>query len=239
MLNPDTRVAVCCYAGDRHQVEAMLDIVLHHECPVVILSPEDAAVGIQHPGVENRPAGPNEYTGYKSIARFRQHLEMLLTFPESFFLINDADSFCLTPKLPDYLYAEPGVLWSNIIKNEVPQQQQFFPEGFPHVAFQPPWFLSRSVIKTLLAVAGDVAPNPGILFIDYWLVQLAFKAGLKWRGVPGAFSIPTWEPFWTKVAADAVRHRGATFVHAVKTREVCDILMLSRKQYVAGHPNEQ
>ena len=235
-INPDTRVAVCCYAGDKHQVESSLDFILHHECPTVILSPRDSPVEIIHPGVENIAAGPNEYTGYKSLARFREHLETLLMFPENHFLIHDSDSFCLTPKLPDYLYAEPDLLWSNLkINDAVATQHKFFPPGFPKIAFQPPWFFSRNTIKALLSAVNDVTPNPNMLFIDYWLVQLALKAEIQWKGFPGAISWPMRNPTEThhfaRAAWEAVRYHGITYVHAVKTRDVCEFLMDARRLY--------
>jgi len=230
MLNPDTRVAVCCYAGDQNQVVDMLDIYLHHECPVVILSPEDAQVEIS--GVENRFGGERCYIGEKAIIRMRKHLEILLSFPENYFLIHDADSFCLTPIIPKYIYDEPDALWTNIKIDDSPQQQAFYPEGFPHIAFHPPWFLSRKTIEALLAVADDVTPNQNMLFIDYWLIQLAIKAGIKWRGFPNAISFPTYDPFFAGAAWDAVRYRGTTFVHAVKTREICMQLMHANSLFI-------
>jgi hypothetical protein len=232
-MNEDTRVAVCCYAGDRQQVVNALDIYLHHDCPLVVLSPEDSKVEI--PDVETRFGGERCYIGEKAITRMREHLKILLTFPENFFLIHDADSFCLTPKLPDYLYAEPDLLWTNLKLDDIPQQQAFYPEGFPHIALHPPWFMSRKTIEGLLAVADGVTPNPEMLFIDYWLIQLAIKAGLHWKGFPEAVSFPTYDPFFAGAAWDAVRYRGTTFVHAVKTRETLMCLMHAHKLYNGDH----
>ena len=229
-LNADTRVAVCCYAGDQNQVIAMRDIYLHHECPVVVLSPEDAKAEV--PGLENRFGGERCYIGEKAIARMREHMKILLTFPENHFLIHDADSFCLTPELPKYLYSAPNLLWTNIKIDDSPQQQAFYPEGFPHIAFHPPWFMSRHTIEGLLAVADDVTVNPNMLFIDYWLIQLAIKAGIKWHCFPNAISFPTYDPFFAGAAWDAVRYRGTTFVHSVKTREVCMQLMTAHSLYI-------
>ena len=235
-MNEDTRVAVCCYAGDQNQVVTMFDFYLHHDCPVVILSPEDAKVEIeQRPDalgrIDNRFGGEKCYIGEKAITRMREHLKILLTFPENFFLIHDADSFCLSTELPGYLYAEPDVVWSNLKFDDIPKQQAFYPKGFPHVSFQPPWFLSRKTIKALLAVADDVTINPNMLFIDYWLVQLAEKAGLPWKGFSDAISYPTAEPFWAGAAWDAVRNRGTTFVHSVKSYEVCSKLVAAHKSF--------
>ena len=40
-MNPNTRVSVHCYKGDMPQVTGAMPIYLHHECPVVIMSPDD------------------------------------------------------------------------------------------------------------------------------------------------------------------------------------------------------
>ena len=227
-MNPNTRVAICCYSGDQHQIKENMDAYKHHECPIVALSPDDAKATVE--GIDNRYGGLREYIGVKAIERMREHLKILLTFPEEHFLIHDADSVCLDAKLPDYLYAEPDVLWMNLVQNDVPQQQAFFPDGFPHIAFHPPWFMSRKTITTLLSV--EVDPNPNLLFIDYWLVQLALKTGLPWKGFTGAVSFPTAETFWAGAAWDAVRYRGVNFVHAVKTRSVLNSLTTARKGFL-------
>jgi len=33
-------------------------------------------------------------------------------------LLNDADSFCLSPELPEYLYREPDTFWCNVLCHE-------------------------------------------------------------------------------------------------------------------------
>src|ERR1019366_3006077 len=75
-MNKSTRVAVCCYAGDGKQVAGALPILLHHECPVVILSPTDEPFKIDHPGVENKTGGLRQYTGQLSLDRQREHMKI-------------------------------------------------------------------------------------------------------------------------------------------------------------------
>jgi hypothetical protein len=237
-MNEDTRVAVCCYAGDQDQVLSNLGLYLHHKCPVVVLSPDDSRAEMV-PCVETRFGGERCYIGEKAIDRMRKHLEILLTFPETYFLINDADSFCLTPKIPLYIYAKPDILWTNLKDEDMPPQESaFYPEGFPHIAFHPPWFMSRKTIKKLLAVADKITPNPNMLFIDYWLVQLAIEAGLKWRGFPEAISYPTYDLYFRDLAQKAVRERGTTFVHAVKDAKTALSLLIEHHHYAAGARHE-
>src|ERR1035437_5005933 len=135
-MNEDTRVAVCCYEGDGHQVIEALEFFLHHECPLTVLAPEDSKVDVNYPGVTNVFAGKRAYLGQDSLDRQVLHLKALLQFPENHFLIHDADSVLLDPKIPDYLYAEPDVVWSNQVNDAIPEHQSSFPEGWPHVAFQ-------------------------------------------------------------------------------------------------------
>lgn len=221
-MNEDTRVAVCCYAGDGGQVIGNLDLYTHHECPVVILSPEDSKVEIDHPRVDNRFGGKRAYIGQLSFDRQRRHLEILLDFPEKYFFINDADSACLSPKLPDYLYAEPDLVWSMVATDEDPTTVL---AGFPHVAFQPPYFLSRKTIEAMLAVPNDILPSAANLAramgaidcIDHYMARLTVMAGLPWRGLAGAvgghFST---NPDHLAVGLNAVKNEGFIFIHGAK-----------------------
>lgn len=235
MLNPDTRVAVCCYAGDQHQVVAALDLYLHHECPVVILSPNDSRAEINHPGVENRFAGKRAYIGQDLLDRQREHLRILLTFPEQFFLINDFDSICLSPKIPDYLYAEPDMLWSNLVIDNMPVRQTgHYPAGFPKLAFQPPYFISRGTLEKLLATVTDenIPANPMLSFIDHYMVQLAVKASVPWRGFPQGISAPiSSDQNSARLAWDAVCN-GIIMIHSVKAPAFWEPLVAARKIYL-------
>jgi hypothetical protein len=253
-MNPDTRVAICCYAGDMHQVVEALGVHLHHECPVVVLSPEDAKAEVNYPGIENRFVGKRAYIGQESLDRQRGHLETLLTFPENHFLINDSDSGMLDPKIPDYLYAEPDIVWSNQIGDGIPEHQAAYPEGFPHIAFQPPYFLSRQTIEAMLSVADDprCRANPTLPFIDHYMVQLTLAASLPWQRLRGANSFPisinsVAHPNPSReqlriyahglaLALNAVRHEGMSVVHSVKDGKTWDKLMEARRQYIAEHP---
>ena len=234
-MNSETRIAVCCYAGDQHQVIKALGNYLQHKCPVVVLSPEDSKAEIRYPGIENRFAGKRAYIGQESLDRQRLHLELLLTFPEKYFLVHDADSVCLTPEIPAYLYREPDILWSNLVNDPIPEHQPAYPQGFPHIAFQPPYFLSRRTIAALLRTADGIKANPTMPFVDHYMVQLALRACWPYKGFPDGISCPIgleW-PNEFKLVSDAVRQRGVVFLHSVKTVEALTQLMLERQKYLA------
>jgi hypothetical protein len=225
-MNEDTRVAVCCYAGDAHQVISNLDLYRHHECPIVILSPEDSQVTVF--GVTSRFGGKRAYTGQDSVDRQRKHLEILLDFPEKYFLINDADSACISPKLPDYLYAEPDFVWSMVARDDDPRE--YADAGLPHVAFQPPYFLSRHTIEALLAAAGGVTMDPIWSNIDHYMVQLTVKAGLQWKGLQGALGGHfSTNPEHLKTAIRAVQRDGFIFIHGAKTSEAWAAITAARE----------
>jgi hypothetical protein len=220
-MNPDTRVSVHCYAGDGPHVREALEMYTHHQCPLTILSPEDSRVEID--GQDCRFGGLRQSAGQLSLDRQRRHMEILLEYPEHFFLMNDADSMCLSPNFPDYLYAEPNVLWSNLVYNPIPEQQvgysaQYYPDGFPRLAFQPPYFMSRSVMARLLAVAEGVKANPVMPFIDHYMVQLAVRANVTFKAFPDgiSYAISTHHGEMQRALVET-RHKGAIFVHAVKT----------------------
>ena len=228
-MNEDTRVGVCCYAGDGDQVLANLGLYLHHGCPVTILSPEDSKVEIQHPGVVNRFGGKRAHVGQDSLDRERRHLEILLEFPEKYFMIHDADSVCLDPKFPDYLYAEPDLVWSNQVNNTLREHQPYFPKGWPHIAFQPPYFLSRKTIEALLAVADDpqCVASPMMPFIDHYMLQLTYTAGLPWKRLVGCVAC---QPH---LARELVR-RGVSIFHGIKDTKDMYALLDARRLYLAG-----
>jgi len=249
----DTRVAVCCYEGDGHQVIEALEFFLHHELPLTVLSPEDSKVEVNYPGVTSRFGGKRAYIGQDSLDRQAEHLRLLLEFPESTFLIHDADSVLLDPVLPQYLYDEPDVVWSNQVNDAIPQHQSTFKPGWPHVAFQPPYFLSRKTIEAMLAVKDhpDVQATPVMPFIDYYMVQLTMVAGLPWKRLLDSISCPisidlrkknppaadllTYEQGY-KIAMDSVLNKGTNVLHSVKNSVAIRNLAAARQEYLRTHP---
>lgn len=250
-MNEDTRVAVCCYDGDGHQVREGLSGWTHHGCPLLILSPDDSRVEIDVPGhIESRHAGKRAYVGQDSLDRQAAHLRILLEYPENHFLIHDADSVCLDAKIPDYLYAEPDVMWNNQVTDAIPGHQDAFPAGWPHVAFQPPYFLSRKTIEAMLSV--NVLASETMPFIDFYMVQLTMAAGLPWKrfldGLSFPIAIDRVKPNPTRkelagyahgyqLALNAVRNEGANIIHSVKDFRATEKLIEARKLWRAEHPD--
>jgi hypothetical protein len=226
---------------------------LHHECPVVVLSPEDSHAHVA--GVENRYGGKRAYIGQDSLDRQRRHLEILLEFPETHFMIHDSDSVCLDPKFPDYLYNDPDVVWSNQVDDAIPEHQDTFLEGWPHVAFQPPYFLSRSTIADMLLVADDprCVASPVMPFIDYYMVQLTMCAGLRWARFLDSISCPiAHDPISKpvlsdrdaatyangfKIAMQAVRSGGSNILHSVKNPVAVQQLVEARRLWLEENPH--
>lgn len=233
-MNENTRVVVCCYAGDCCQVIRALDVYLHHNCPVVVLSPEDSKADVRYPGVEQRFAGKRAYVGPDSLERQRLHFLELLKFPEQHFLIHDSDSVCLSPDIPRYLYEEPDLVWSNLVNDDIPEHQEAYPDGFPHIAMQPPYFLSRKTIEALVSVAGGIVANPTMPFIDHYYVQLAVASGLSYRGFPDGASCSTdlSLPCGEQILSKLVREDGHVFLHSIKRREVLSRLLGDRQEYL-------
>ena len=255
--NSDTLVVVHCYAGDRDQVVNALPLYLHHGCPVLILSPEDAPVEIDHPGVECRSAGKAGYFGQESLDRQRQHLEIVLSYPQNHFLLNDSDSFCLSPKIPDYLYEAGDVFFSNEVAEGRPHKSPY-----PKVAFQPPFFTTRACLKRMLKEAEFVRAHKITPFIDWYMVALACEAEVHTRKFPDGRSSPAWRHGHipeTKVTTEgaprdpraataqarveeggndgatrmeAYVREGVVFVHSVKHKEVLDRLVVAHELWV-------
>lgn len=207
-----TRVAVHCYQGDAPLVESLLPLHRRHGLPITIISPEDSQVWL--PGVDCRQGGLRQSVGPLAIARQREHMRILLTYPEDFFLMHDSDSLCVSAALPTYLYVEPTVLWSNLVINGNLSEQAAYAPGVPKLALQPPVFASRGVIEALLAVTE--APMDG--FIDHWFAQAATRAGIAIKGFRNGVSLPICtHPGNLMLAQVEARYKGAVFFHSVKS----------------------
>jgi hypothetical protein len=224
-MNPSTLVTVHGYAGDSKQVTNALPFYLHHGCPVLVLSPVDSPIV-----PKNRPAaqkvqfqtgGRRAYTGQLSLDRQIEHMKIMLSKPFEFFLANDSDSVCIDPKIPDYLYAEPDVLWSNIVADTMHDRSDDPDYKYPRLAFQPPYFMSRNVIEKLLMVADKVKANPRTPFIDWCMMAWAFDAEIEGKNFRDGVSCPTANYGPGQIAMlDGVENRGATMLHSIKTPDV-------------------
>lgn len=228
-MNPDTAVAVFGYSGDAHQVMMMLPYYQHHKCPVVVFSPTDkpikrrdtAQVLFRHGGADGGASG---YTGQVSLDRQVIQMKMLLAeFPQKFFLFNDADSVCLSPRLPDYLYKSPDTIWSNEVSDAMHiRTDPAYP--WPRLALQPPYFLSRENVQAWITAAETVKADPQTPFLDWAFMAWSVHAGLKHSNFlsdAGGVSCPTrnYEPGCWHME-NSVRHHRAIFLHSVKDKNV-------------------
>lgn len=235
-MNPDTLVAVSCYAGDVGQVTGNIEAYVHHQTPVVIFSPEDSPVDL--PGWDCRHAGKRAYIGQDSLDRQRKYLEILLTYPHKYFLFNDSDSMCLSAEIPRYVYDSPDVVWSNEVVEPRPHAS-----SLPKIAMQPPYFLSRALIQRMVGVADRIVIHPITPYIDHYMLQLVCEAGIFHKNF-----LEAGEP-WTKVnrmgepwgeswgeMSGRVRYHGRVFVHPVKSSDHLHRLLAHHRAYAQEHP---
>ncbi len=201
--NPGVLVTVHCYQGDQANVRAWLPLYLHHGRPVLVMSPEDSPVVIEHPQVRNYSGGPRAYVGQKSMDRQRNHLEHLVQQPFDWFLMNDADSVCLAPDLPDFLFERDDVLWSLHAGD-----WRNHPTPYPRIGLHPPYFASKKVLKKLLTVADDpkVKAHPITPFIDWYMLALACESGVEIPAYPApwGFTFPAWRYNWDDLLDNAL-----------------------------------
>lgn len=237
-MNRETTIVVCGYAGDVDQIKNAMPFYRHHECPLLILSPDNSKIGYESfPGIQHLTcwsAGQQAYIGPESLVRQKKHLELMLRFPHQWFLVNDSDSFCIAPEIPRYVY-ESDVLWSNVVSDEMHTRHPHeYPNGydFPRLAFQPPYFMTRRIIQGLIDIADSVPADPKTPFIDWCMMAWAHRAGLPYAGFHDGVSCPTrnYGPGLC-VMSDAVRHRGAAFLHSVKDLSVIKHLERDRKEF--------
>jgi hypothetical protein len=244
-MNPDTLIAVHAYAGDAHQVENNLPLYTHHGCQVCVLSPVDAPIpSVSAPGVVCHSLGLKGWIGPHTLERQRLHMEFLLKFPQNYFLCNDADSFCLSAKLPDYLYANPDVIFSNEVQDLNPA-----PSLLPKIAMQPPYALSRKAMEGMLRVwdtpptsyyeGADPAngcPVPTSC-VDHRFFQAAEGSGFKHHSFFTGASFETGTEHGANEMENLVRNHGRVLIHSVKTKSVMERLIRAHSDYRRAHPH--
>lgn len=226
-LNPDTILFVSAYAGDLSQVESNLECYRHHEIPIVILSPADAPITrVSDSRVHCQWHGEKGWAGPQTLVRHLKFLKAMLTFPQAWFLMHDADSVCLSPKLPEYLYQEK-VAWSNEVQDLNPGASML-----DKIAVQPPYFFHREVLAALVAAAanppvsyyGPVTGDPIVTqCIDHYHWQLTAGSGFPHKSFPDGASWETTSPGGLNEMARVVRG-GKNFIHQVKSKLVLNRL---------------
>lgn len=226
-LNPGLLVSVHGYDGDSHQIRNMLKLQEHHEAPVVIFSPEDSPIKKMGPHI-CRFVGRRQYIGQLSLDRQREQLTALMEYPFDWFLSNDSDSLCLEPKLPAYLFERKDVLWSNVVSDAMHARPPGYP--WPQLAFQPPYFFSRDVLRRLISV--DVPADPKTPFIDWWMMAAAVAAKIPYACFRDGMSCPTSDHGSLAAMSDAVTNRGAIFVHSIKTPRALNQVVGCRRYHV-------
>jgi hypothetical protein len=232
VMNERTLVAVHGYSGDATQIRWFLPLYEHHKCSVVILSPDNARISEMGPHI-CRFGGVRAYIGPESLERQQIHLKMLLEYSDfQYFLANDADSFCLSPEIPKYLYGE-DVLWSN----EVSDMMHHRPDNYtwPRLAFQPPYFFSRNILQQLVDIAPTVACDPQTPFIDWCMMAWSIAGKIPHKNFTDGISCPSVDSHSLGVMRDHVRTQGKVMVHSVKQNQVKMMLMADRNYYRRTH----
>jgi hypothetical protein len=136
----NTLVVVLCYDGDADQVSHQLESYTHHGGDVLLLSPIDAPVQIDHPQVTCISAGLSGWKGRHVAFKLMDHWETMLDRSEDWFLVHEPDSVCLSKELPEEIYQREDLLWSMALGE--PNQ--------PGVNYNAPWFAHRRVWSRML-----------------------------------------------------------------------------------------
>jgi hypothetical protein len=122
-------------------------------------------------------------------------MRQLADMPYRWYLMNDSDSLCIQRSIPEYLYADENVFWSNTEYNLTTDhgdlsKQYRYPRGynFPHVGFTPPFFMSKKALLKLLA-AEDKFPwdsDPVLPCIAWQMMVMAVVAEVPYCTYPTA-----------------------------------------------------
>lgn len=219
-MNPDTLITVHGYSGDAHQMTDLMPWYLHHQCPVVIMTPTDSRVTAlkgANDQVSYHHAGKVGYIGQVSLDRQIEQMKYLLAnFQHRFFLMNDSDSVCLIPQLPRYLYETPTIMWSNEVREPRPHTSIY-----PKIACQPPYFMTRETMAKLVSVPPEKwAAHPITPFIDYQMLVLPEEAGVTHLNFPDGQSNGTQDPHGLQYMALKIAQEKKVFVHSIKSLSI-------------------
>jgi hypothetical protein len=228
-VNDDTLVVVHAYSGDVDRVRFMLPKYLHHECPVLLLSPKDAAVRIRRKGVTCRSAGEAGWKGRHTLERQVEHLKLAAAQPQSFFLLHDSDSVCLYGEISGYLYEDAeGVFWSNEGCDSVIRKQEgsWTEQDEYNQTLQPPYFFNRVTLEKIIAVADEAIdlcnPEAGI---DQFYAEVVRCAGLERKVYPDGIHRETRRLNELARVYYMARTYGTCMIHSVKTQDALDTLV--------------
>ncbi|MCK9587773.1 MAG: hypothetical protein M0Q93_00235 [Terrimicrobiaceae bacterium] len=237
MNNRKTLVSVHGYAGDQQQVWDLLPVFEHHRCPVIILSPEDSHIE-NVKGHICRFAGKRAYVGQDSWDRQHLQLKVLLEYDFDWYLLNDSDSFIISPQIPDYLFESKDVVWSNEVKDfRVPGTTSHgvdwpmdYHAGYSLIAMQPPYFLSRVTLEKLVVASEGLVACPTTPFIDWWFLPACKKAGLVHAPFRNGASCETITQNGVSAMANAVSNEKAVCLHSIKSLEIRKMLVQAYKK---------
>jgi hypothetical protein len=241
VIRGSTRTVVLAYQGDAKQVVEMLPLWEHHGNPVTILSPADSAVNI--PWVECRNVGEVAHFGPKAQQRHLAQMKLLIDeYPDEYFFINESDSFCVSPRLPDYLYSKPSTFWTNGGRDESTLDGRL--EARPRerwFSFQGPWWMPRTIIERMVAAAPLLTYDGRLKWVDLYLSELAFAANVPFRIMPQAICMPIAGSNYLdhelnpkvkgmyadglRIAKEWVRRDGVNMIHSCKTLEAGNALV--------------
>lgn len=214
-MNEKTIVSVHGYAGDMHQIKNSLKFYEHHQCPLVILSPEDSKIEKVGPHI-CQFAGRRAYVGPVSLQRQILQCKLLLDYKGfDWFLMNDSDSLCLVPEIPRYLYERPDVMWGNLVSDEMHPRKPDY--QFPRQALQPPYFCSRAILQKFVDYGPSLRPDPQTPFIDWQMRQVPHIAKILVGNFKDGCSCPTSDGNSLAWMIQNIVDRGAVMLHSIKT----------------------
>ncbi len=233
----DTLVVLHCYAGDADQVRSMLSIWTHHHLPVLVLSPSNAPVTIDHPLVSNAHAGEAGWKGPHTIRRQIEHWKIAADTGHKWFFLHDSDSCCLSPDIPSYLYADSAIFWSNVLCHEYEHQDSDQPN------FNPPYFLSRDLLLRLIEAADAIEPGDefrephdwGQAIDGFYTYLIRNVLDAPWASYPDGAT--TWPPQTADLLRDALH--GHRIFHGTKDAARLEEYRRAYVSYVSGSTHEE
>ena len=108
-------------------------------------------------------------------------------------------------------------------------REKGYHDPLPHIAMQPPYWMHRDVLRSFILhgrqIADAITP-----FIDWYMVQVAYAAGIKHKSFLKGRSFAT-NTERNNGLAEKIAGEGCDMFHSVKTKDVFDRMIAARKEW--------
>ena len=102
---------------------------------------------------------------------------------------------------------------------------------WPRLAFQPPYFFSRSILERLVKTEGTFEADMQTPFIDWLMMAICAAGDIPHKNYRDGVSCPTSDNHSRLHMVNNIVQRGAVMLHSVKTPLALQEMVSARHQF--------